>query len=157
MSTLIVYYSLTGHVKNLVKKIEDNFDFDTLEIKTKSDFQYKGPLKFIVGGFQSLNGYCPAIQDTNVNFNNYSKFIFITPIWAGGYAPAFNSFLTKYDFANKEIILITSSGASNDSAIEKFKQKLPMSKITNSFSIHDKKNEEIDLVIESLKNSYGMF
>jgi len=151
MSTLIIYYSLTGHVKRFVEKIESSLGFYTLEIKTKSNFQYKGPLKYFIGGFQSLNGYSPTIQDININFNNYSKFILITPVWASGYAPAINSFLNKYDFDNKEIVLITSSGAPNDSAIKKLKMKLQMSKIIDTFTIYDKKIEENDLVIESLK------
>ncbi len=151
MSTLIIYYSLTGHVKKFVEKLKEETNFESFEITTKSTFQYKGPLKFIAGGFQSISGSNPAINDFNLNLDDYDRFIFISPVWAEGYAAPFNSFLTKYDFANKEIIIGVSCMGSHKSAIKKFKTKLPMSKIIDTFVIYDKKFEENDLVIKSLK------
>lgn len=150
MKVLIIYYSLTGHVKNFAQKLRDATHADLLKVETTSKLQYKGPLKYILGGFQSITGYNPSIKTINTNFEAYDHFIFITPIWASSYVPALNTLLDQYDFSHKHITLISSSKANDHKAYEKLNQKLPLSKLKGHYQIIDKKPEEQSTVINQI-------
>jgi flavodoxin len=156
MNSLIVYYSLTGHVEGFVEKLKDATGFDTLKLETVSDLQYKGALRYLVGGFQAVTGYNPALKTINVPLETYDHFIFVTPVWAGTYVPAFNALLDQYDFSHKKITVISSSKDPKTKVYEKLDLKLPLSTITRYYKIIDREPEDqkniVNQLLKQLKN-----
>ena len=156
MGSLIIYYSLTGHVENFVEKLEESTGLDKLKLETVSTFQYRSFFKYIIGGFQAVTGYNPAIKDINMSFENYDHFIFVTPVWASTYVPAFNTLLDRYDFSHKKITVNSSSKDLNNNLYEKLNLKLPLSTITRHYKIIDKEPEDqknvITQIVKELKN-----
>lgn len=156
MNSLIIYYSLTGHVENFVQGLKEATEFETLRLEPVSTLQYKSILKYIVGGFQAVTGYNPVLKPFNLNLKSYDHFIFVTPIWASTYTPAFNALLDQYDFSHKQITVISSSKTANNSVYEKFDLKLPLSTITRHYEINDKEPNEqkyiINQIVKQLEN-----
>ena len=66
----------------------------------------------------------PDIIDQNINFNNYERIFIGFPIWWYEAPTIIHSFLKKYYFKNKTIILFASSGSSlfgkTKNVLEKF-------------------------------------
>jgi len=151
MNSLIIYYSLTGHVESFVKKLKDTTGFETLKLETVSAFQYKGVLRYIIGGFQAMTGYNPALKAITKSLDQYDHFIFVTPVWASTYVPAFNTLMDQYDFSHKKISVISSSKALSNNVYEKFDLKLPLSTITRHYQIIDKEPEDQKNVINQLQ------
>jgi len=152
MNSLIIYYSLTGHVESFVKKLKDVTEFETLQLETVSTLQYTGVFKYIIGGFQAVTGYNPAIKPINIPLDHYDHFIFVTPVWASTYVPVFNTLLDQYEFSHKKITVISSSKALNNNVYEKFDLKLPLSTITRHYKIIDREPEDYKNVINQLLN-----
>jgi len=156
MNSLIIYYSLTGHVESFAKKLKDATGFETLKLETVSEFQYKGVLRYIVGGFQAVTGYNPVLKPINIPLEDYDHFIFVTPIWANTYVPAFNALLAQYDFSHKKITVISSSKDPKTKVYDKFDLKLPLSTITRHYKIIDREPEEqkniVNQIMKQLKN-----
>jgi len=156
MNSLIIYYSLTGHVEHFVKELKQKTELDVLRLETVSTSQYKGFLKYLVGGFQTSIGYNPAIKPINISFEKYDHFIFVTPVWASTYVPAFNTLIDQYDFSHKKITVISSSKALNIDLYEKLNIKLPLSTITRHYKIVDKEPEDqknvVNQILKQLKN-----
>lgn len=156
MNSLIIYYSLTGHVESFVEKLKDATEYETLKLETVSELQYKGVLRYIVGGFQAVTGYNPALKPINKNLDQYDHYIFVTPVWASTYVPAFNSLLDQYDFSHKKITVISSSKDPKTKVYEKFDLKLPLSTITRHYKIVDREPEDqkniVNQLLKQLKN-----
>ena len=156
MNSLIIYYSLTGHVEQFVEKLEEATGFETLRLETVSKNQYKSVLRYIVGGFQALTGYTPALKPISISLDAYDHFILVTPVWASTYVPAFNSLLDQYDFSHKKITIISSSKDPRTKVYEKFDLKLPLSTITRHYKIIDREPEDqrniVNQIMKQLKN-----
>lgn len=156
MNSLIIYYSLTGHVESFVEKLVGTTGFEALKLETVSELQYKGIFKYIVGGFQAVTGYNPVLKPISINLDQYDHFIFVTPVWASTYVPAFNSLMDQYDFSHKKITVVSSSKDPKSKVYEKFDLKLPLSTITRHYKIIDKEPEDqkniVNQIVQQLKN-----
>jgi len=156
MNSLIIYYSLTGHVESFVEKLKDTTGFETLKLETVSDLQYKGFLKYFVGGFQAVTGYNPILKPINIALDKYDHFIFVTPVWASTYVPAFNTLMDEYDFSHKKITVVSSSKDPKTKVYDKLDLKLPLSTITRYYKIIDREPEDqkniINQLMQQLKN-----
>lgn len=156
MDSLIIYYSLTGHVESFAEKLKDATGFEALELVTVSELQYKGVLRYIIGGFQAMTGYNPALKPINKALDQYDHFIFVTPVWANTYVPAFNTLMDQYDFSHKKITVVSSSKDPRTKVYEKFDLKLPLSTITRHYKIIDKEPEDqkniVNQLLKQLKN-----
>lgn len=89
MKILTIYYSLTGNNKKLVNYLQEKTNCETFEIKTKKKV-----------GFGSI--FCglvfktkPKLAPYSVDFKQYDKVIFISPIWFGKLSYPLKSFLIK--------------------------------------------------------------
>jgi flavodoxin len=156
MNSLIIYYSLTGHVEGFVEKLKTATGFETLKLETVSELQYKGLLRYIIGGFQAVTGYNPILKPINRSLEAYDHFIFVTPVWASTYVPAFNTLMDQYDFSHKNITVVSSSKDPKTKVYDKLDLKLPLSTITRYYKIIDREPEEqkniVNQMIQQFKN-----
>ena len=71
-------------------------------------------------------GSQPAIKDNNPHIEKYDKIYIGFPIWWYIAPTIVNTFLEKYDFSNKEVLLFATSGGSGfGEALTYLKKSVP--------------------------------
>ncbi len=147
MKPLIIFYSFEGNTKLIAEKISQTIGAEVLELKPKKEIKTKGFMKYFWGGKQVLTKVKPELLPFDVNFDDYD-FLFIgTPVWAGSYAPALNSFFADHKFSNKKIALFCCHGGGKGKVFDKMKTVLEGNEIISEIDFHDpkKKNTEAQL------------
>lgn len=130
---LVAYFSATGVTKEVAIKISNLLSSDIYEIKPLTPYS-KGDLNWLDKNSRSTiemrdNNFRPEIIDDNAKIENYDTIILGFPIWWYIAPTIVNSFLDKYDFSNKKIILFATSGGSGFGNTTKF-LKLSVSQST---------------------------
>ena len=147
MKPLIVFYSFEGNTKLIAEKIAQTVDAEALELKPQKEIRTKGFMKYFWGGKQVLTKVKPELFPLDINFDDYD-FIFIgTPVWAGSYTPALNSFFNDNKFSNKKIALFCCHGGKKGKVFKKMKYVLEGNEIISEIDFRDpkKKNTEFQL------------
>lgn len=104
MKDLIVYYSFTGNNEVLAEALRRRSGGDLLKIK---EIKKRNAFTIIL---DLLFNRKPAIKKYNIAWQNYDRFIFIAPIWAGKIASPLKSFLRKARIHIKRYSFITVCG-----------------------------------------------
>lgn len=101
MKKLVVYFSYTNHTREIANRIKEKLGCDILEIKTV--VPYSDDYQSVVDDQQNseTSNYLPAIQDININLNDYDEIILGTPVWWYRPVPAIRTFLTNNDLSGK--------------------------------------------------------
>lgn len=126
--TLVVYYSYTNHVKELVDELSAMVDVDVVRIEpTDKSGGYelnnyaKGTqlLNAIKAAPDDINSY-PGIEPTNINWTDYDRVIIGTPLWWSQMAAVTQTFLflNRDVLATKQLYLMVSSHSSDISGVE---------------------------------------
>ncbi|TLG75483.1 hypothetical protein [Culicoidibacter larvae] len=113
MKEAIIYYSLNGHVKDIV----DEMSGDKFEIKTKNKIISNKALQMLTLGFMTMISNRPKIiVDKTIEIDKYDIIHFVTPIWAGKVSLPIKSFLEENIIENKNIKLTVSCNGSDGAA-----------------------------------------
>ncbi|WP_051650846.1 flavodoxin family protein [Lachnoclostridium phytofermentans] len=106
--TLVMYYSFTGHTKEMAEKQAKKNNADSVEIKeSKKRSKWNAYLK---GCVQARKQSSTKIDEVNIDFTKYERILIGAPIWAGYPAPAFNSMIDMIP-SGKEVELFFLSGS----------------------------------------------
>lgn len=124
MKTLLVYYSLEGNDKVIVDAISEETDCEVLELIPTKEVPKSGFFKFVWGGKQVVFNEKPELQPYKKDFSSYDLIIIGSPVWAGTYAPVFNTFFSDTVIKNKKIALFACYGGSEGKIFDSFKSKL---------------------------------
>ena len=113
MKILITFFSATGKTKKVAEIISKELNSDLYEIIPEKEYTS-----------EDLNGYNeksrtyiehntknsrPKIKDKNANIEKYDIILIGFPIWWHIAPPIINTFLEKYNFKGKKIILFGTS------------------------------------------------
>lgn len=102
MKTLLVYYATKDSTATLCENSARQGAIDVLEIREK---YYRSMLNInTLGVCQALNGSACAIEEIDLDLDEYDKIIIATPIWALNPPPAINSFLYRTNLKDKDVI-----------------------------------------------------
>ncbi len=103
MKPLILYYSYTGHTRQIAERIQKALGGERKEIQTETP--YTGSYDAVVQQAQEeiRRGFQPAILPLNLNIDAYDTILLGSPVWWYTYAPAMSSALTQYSFAGKTV------------------------------------------------------
>ncbi|MHC1719982.1 MAG: flavodoxin family protein [Clostridiaceae bacterium] len=124
MKKLVVYYSFEGNTKYIAESIAEAVGADILQLKPVSDIKNTKFTKYLWGGKQVVTGKMPELKEITVDFEEYD-FIFIgTPVWAFSFAPAINTFLSKYSIKDKKIGLFCCDGGTKGKTFENMRERL---------------------------------
>lgn len=140
MKTIIVYYSLEGSTKKIAERIANEIGADLLELKPVRDVKNNG-MKFLDGGRQAVFGSKPKLEEYSFSVSDYDRVIIGTPIWAGKYAPAINTFLHENELNYKVSAVFTLSGSGNNEKCLKGLKKICPS-ILNDANLYDTNDEK---------------
>lgn len=122
---IIIYYSLTGNVDYIAKKLNNDLNFDLVEIQTAFDLKKTGFLKIFLGVFQVIFKIHPQILYKNINISEYDHIIIGTPVWASTFAPAFNRFFKEISIKNKNVSFFVCCSEGVGNALSNLKNSLP--------------------------------
>lgn len=157
MRILVVYYSLTGKTKLVAETIAQTLGGDIRQIEEVST--RRAPLVYITGGFSAAMGLKSKIKPINFDISDYDVIYLGTPIWGRKQAPAINTFMSKTDFRNRNVILFATMGGDNYTvAIKTMTNKIEADggKVLESFAIKtgDVKDEVIIEKAKELASKY---
>lgn len=143
MKISVVYFSRTGTTKTIAKELAEKLGCNLVELQ--DDVKWSGIIGWFRGGF-----YAAKDKPVNIKFNrdclDSEKFIVLSPLWAGGPAPAARTFIRQV--ANKKVsLLLTNDGSNIGNAFKKVDVMFP--DIRKKYGITKKLNNK-DVVIKQI-------
>ena len=113
---LVTYFSASGTTKKVAEMIAESAKADLYEITPKASYT-KADLNWMDKKSRSsveMNDkkFRPEVLDDAIDINSYDEIILGFPIWWYVAPTIINTFLEKYDFRGKKIILFATSGGS---------------------------------------------
>jgi len=115
--SLVLYFSAGGITRTVAKNLREATGADICEIKPKIPYKPED-LNWMDKNSRSSIEMSdktsrPEVEDAAaINISDYDKIFLGFPIWWYIAPTCVNSFLEKYDFSNKKIILFATSGGS---------------------------------------------
>lgn len=126
--TLIVYYSFTNNVHNIVSDLRTQIEADVLRVEPAEEGLDYAANNYAIGSalISAIRNNpvdaasYPAIKTTIDNLNDYDRIIVAAPLWWSNMAAPLQTFLFNYggQMASKRIGLIVSSSSSGISGVE---------------------------------------
>lgn len=108
--TLVVYYSLSGHTKEIAEIIAADTGADVYEVRTKEKLNTT-PWFYMTLRSQLKKGIYPEIESEFPDFSKYDTIFVGAPVWWYTMATPMYSFLKKADFANKAVVPFSTQGS----------------------------------------------
>ena len=127
---LVAYFSPTGTTKRKAEELAKIKGADLYEIEpevkyTSADLNWNDS-KSRSSVEMHDKASRPAIKDNNPHLEKYDKVYIGFPIWWYIAPTIINTFLEKYDFSNKEVVLFATSGGSGfGEALAYLKKSVP--------------------------------
>lgn len=116
---LVVYYSLSGHTKDIALQIADKTKADVFEIATVET--YSSPSVYVKSKKELSSKNYPELKNGDVpNMANYDTIFVGAPVWWYTMAPAMYSFLNKFDFKGKRVVPFSTQGSNAGSFFDDF-------------------------------------
>lgn len=153
--SLVVYFSATGTTKKVAQMIADVNGSDLYEIVpkvlyTKSDLNWMDK-KSRSSVEMSDKTIRPAIEDNELDIKAYDEIILGFPIWWYVAPTIVNSFLEKYDFTGKKIVLFaTSGGSSFGNTVKELQPSAPNAEFVEGRLLNNPDKQEIKKWVESI-------
>ncbi|EAF7771896.1 TPA: flavodoxin [Listeria monocytogenes] len=101
---LVVYYSQSGHTKELANEIQQSIDSDIFELELVDSYpdNYEQMTERV--GQEQKDMATPELRKKIENMGDYDTVFIGSPIWRSSLAPPIASFLESYDLSEKTII-----------------------------------------------------
>lgn len=112
MRILVVYFSQTGHTRQIAKEIAERCDADLEEIRELQT--RKGVWAYLRSGLQVLFRTLPAIQLPDKSPEHYDTVVIGTPVWIQRPAPPVLSYLRQYAPRCKKVAFFCTEGGSGE-------------------------------------------
>lgn len=124
MNKLVIFYSLNGNTKLIAENIAQAAGADLLELKPKKDIPSKGLMKYLQGGKAAVTKAKTELLPFDKDPGQYDLFFIGTPVWAGTYTPALNTFFATHPLSNKKIALFCCHLGGKGKIFDKMKEVL---------------------------------
>lgn len=152
---LVVFFSATGTTKKIAQMIAAASDSDLYEIVpkvlyTKSDLNWMDK-KSRSSVEMSDKTIRPEIEDNELDIKAYNEIILGFPIWWYVAPTIVNTFLEKYDFTGKKIVLFATSGGSGfGNTVKELQPSAPNAEFVEGKLLNNPDKQEIKKWVESL-------
>ena len=146
---LVAFFSASGTTKKVAEMIASAADADMYEIMPKQPYS-KADLNWMDKKSRSSvemsdKKFRPEISDTDVFVDQYDEIILGFPIWWYVAPTIMNTFLEKYDFTGKKIVLFATSGGSGfGNTVSELKPSAPDAEIVEGKVFHRAAKQEIE-------------
>ena len=112
MSTLVAYFSRSGHTRQVAQEVARQCMADLAEIREVSS--HPGAWGYWRSGWQVLTHAEPPILPLEKDPSTYDTVIIGTPIWIGQPAPAVRSFVKQHASRFRRVAFFCTEGGSGD-------------------------------------------
>ena len=152
---LVAFFSASGTTKRVAEMIASAVDADMYEIMPKQPYS-KADLNWMdkksrTSVEMSDKKFRPEISDTDVLVDQYDEIILGFPIWWYVAPTIINTFLEKYDFTGKKIVLFATSGGSGfGKTVQELQPSAPDAVITEGSLLNRGTKKEISEWVKSL-------
>ena len=153
--TLVAYFSASGTTRKIAEMIAEVGDFSLYEITpkelyTSDDLNWMNK-KSRSSVEMSIKKIRPEITDTDAHIKEYDTIILGFPIWWYVAPTIVNTFLEKYDFSGKKIVLFATSGGSGfGNTVKELKPSAPGAEIVEGKLLNRANKQEIEKWVKSL-------
>lgn len=152
---LVVYYSLSGHTREIAEKIRTETGADIYEIKVGEKLP-SGLFKYMLLRRQLKSGNYPKLAGRFPDFSAYD-FIFVgAPVWWYTMATPLWAFLEQADFAGRKVIPFSTQGSNPGTYFEDFAAHAKNAELLKSAAFNNlpaKYNHAVDNKIRVWLNS----
>lgn len=153
--TLVAYFSASGTTRKIAEMIAEVGEFSLYEITpkelyTSDDLNWMNK-KSRSSVEMSNKKIRPEITDTDAHIKEYDTIILGFPIWWYVAPTIVNTFLEKYDFSGKKIVLFATSGGSGfGNTVKELKPSAPGAEIVEGKLLNRANKQEIEKWVKSL-------
>ena len=121
MKSLVIYYSRSRNTRFVAEKISQKIGGDIEEIIDKK--RRKGPLGFVIGGFDATRGRKTDIAEMKKSPRDYDFIVVGTPMWNKRITPAVRTYLEDNKFSEKRVALFcTNNGSQSERVFKTLKE-----------------------------------
>jgi flavodoxin len=156
MTSLVVYYSLTGKTKLAAHAIAETLNAALVEIEERRPILI--PFIYLSGGFAAFTNRGTKINPIDVDLKQYERIFIGSPIWASRPTPPINSFVYQTNFESRSVIpFFTMGGDSSEKAMANITTKIEKSRgqVAGSFAITSYRVSDEEIIArakEAVKN-----
>ena len=134
--TLIIYYSLSGHTKDIAAKIQKMTGGDMYEIQT-ADKINTTPWFYLTLRQQLKDHTYPALSGELPDLSRYDTIFVGSPVWWYTVSTPMLSFLQQADFKGKKVVPFSTQGSNYGTFFEDFAQNARNAKLQKSASFNN--------------------
>ena len=155
MKKLVAYFSASGVTRKVAEMIAEAGSCDLYEITpkvryTKEDLNWMDK-KSRSSVEMSDKKIRPELADGDVDISSYDEIILGFPIWWYVAPTIINTFLEKYDFTGKKIVLFATSGGSGfGNTVKELQPSAPGAVITEGKLLNRMSRQEISNWVKEL-------
>lgn len=120
MKTLILYYSKSGHTRDLAAAIHKVIGGDMSELKSQRKYSSSYGMTILQAGLDKFRGRIPETEPVSFNLNDYDVIFLGCPTWYFTMAPAMQQFLSHADLKGKHVFTFSTSGGSPEKDTGRF-------------------------------------
>lgn len=148
MKRIVVYYSYTGNTEKIANHIKEKLACDILELTPRVPFSTD--YDEVVAEYQnnSIDNKEVAINDININLEEYDEIIVGTPVWWYTMCPVITTFLKQYDLSNKKVYMYATNAGWLGHTFKDFIKLNPKSTLDNCLNVVFGSNEREKLVTD---------
>lgn len=152
---LVAFFSASGTTKKVAEMIAEEAKADLFEIEpkvpyTKADLDWMDK-KSRSSVEMSDKKFRPEISNPDAQVEKYDEIILGFPIWWYIAPTIINTFLEKYDFSGKKIVLFATSGGSGfGNTVSELKPSAPDAEIVEGKVLNKATKQEIAEWIKSI-------
>lgn len=150
---LVAYFSASGITRNVAKMVAEAAGADLYEITPKEAYT-KADLNWMDKKSRSSVEMAdkkirPEITDTDAKIAEYDEIFLGFPIWWYVAPTIINTFLEKYDFTGKKIVLFATSGGSGfGNTIKELQPSAPDAQFVEGRLLNHANKKEIEELVK---------
>lgn len=150
---LVAYFSASGITRNVAKLVAEAAGADLYEITPKESYT-KADLNWMDKKSRSSVEMAdkkirPAITDTDAKIADYDEIFLGFPIWWYVASTIINTFLEKYDFTGKKIVLFATSGGSGfGNTVKELQPSAPQAQFVEGKLLNHANKKEIEELVK---------
>ena len=149
---LVAYFSASGITRNVAKMVAEAAGADLYEITPKEAYT-KADLNWMDKKSRSSvemtdKKIRPEITDTDAKISEYDEIFLGFPIWWYVAPTIINTFLEKYDFTGKKIVLFATSGGSGfGNTVKELQPSAPGAQLVEGRLLNHANKKEIEELV----------
>lgn len=150
---LVAYFSASGITRNVAKMVAEAAGADLYEIIPKEAYT-KADLNWMDKKSRSSvemtdKKIRPEITDTDAKIAEYDEIFLGFPIWWYVAPTIINTFLEKYDFTGKKIVLFATSGGSGfGNTVKELQPSAPQAQFVEGKLLNHANKKEIEELVK---------